>query len=91
MTSRMGRWWASVPKNQWLEDGRFERFVASHWDMTWGDRRQELVFIGIGMDEVRIRRRLDACLLSDPTFTPELWRGLRDPFPAWSEISLEDA
>lgn len=42
MTSRMGRWWGSIPKNQWPDDDRFERFVAQHWDQVWGDRRQEI-------------------------------------------------
>lgn len=88
-TARMGRWWASIPKNQWPNDDRFERFVAGHWDEVWGDRRQELVFIGIGMDETRIRIRLDACLLPVKAFTPQMWMGLRDPFPAWGEQALE--
>ncbi|WP_232495529.1 GTP-binding protein [Novosphingobium kaempferiae] len=91
MTSRMGRWWGSIPKNQWPEDDRFETFVARHWDQTWGDRRQELVFIGIGMDEVRIRTRLDACLLPVDDFTPARWQDLRDPFPAWGEQAMEAA
>lgn len=81
--SRMGRWWAAVPKNRWPEDGSFEQFVLRHWDPIWGDRRQELVFIGIGMDEAAIRRALDACLVKDEAFTPELWRNRADPFPSW--------
>lgn len=83
MTARMGRWWGSIPKQHWPDDDRFERFVAKHWDAMWGDRRQELVFIGIDMDEARIRRQLDACLLPVAAFTPDLWRTLRDPFPSW--------
>lgn len=90
MTARMGHWWGSIPKHHWPDDDRFERFVAQHWDTVWGDRRQELVFIGIGMDEARIRVRLDACLLPVTQFTPELWLGLRDPFPSW-EPELEAA
>ncbi|MCC2977094.1 GTP-binding protein [Sphingomonas sp. PL-96] len=82
-TARMGRWWASIPKHDWPVDGRFERFVAQHWDPVWGDRRQELVFIGIGMDEVRLRRRLDACLVEATAFTPAEWETLSDPFPRW--------
>ena len=92
MTSRLGRWWASIPKHQWPDDDeRFERFVAGHWDAIWGDRRQELVFIGIGMDEARIRRRLDACLVGAAAFTPQLWTAMRDPFPAWGERVAEPA
>ncbi|MYM00192.1 GTP-binding protein [Novosphingobium sp. FGD1] len=89
ITSRMGRWWASIPKHQWPEDDRFEGFVAAHWAAPWGDRRQELVFIGIGMDEDRIRTRLDACLLPVDTFAPAQWQDLHDPFPAWGEQALE--
>lgn len=83
--SRMGRWWAAVPKNRWPDDGSFEQFVLKNWDSIWGDRRQELVFIGIGMDEQRVRDALDACLVSASAFTPAMWRNLRDPFPSWSE------
>ncbi|MGE4323148.1 MAG: GTP-binding protein [Sphingobium sp.] len=86
MTSRMGRWWAGIPRNQWPDDDRFERFVAGHWDPIWGDRRQELVFIGIDMDEARIRERLDASLLPADDFTPEMWVVLRDPFPSWAVL-----
>lgn len=85
MTARMGRWWASVPKNQWPHDNQFEAFVAHHWAQAWGDRRQELVFIGIDMDEARLRSRLDACLVEADGFTPERWEQLDDPFPEWGE------
>ena len=85
VTARMGRWWAAVPKSRWPEDGSFEEFVMKHWNTVWGDRRQELVFIGIGMDEARIRRELDACLLQSDAFEPDTWAGMADPFPAWGE------
>lgn len=91
ITSRMGRWWASIPKHQWPDDDRFENFVAAHWTAPWGDRRQELVFIGIGMDEGRIRTRLDACLVPGDTFLPAQWLDLRDPFAAWGEQAMEAA
>lgn len=87
--SRMGRWWAAVPKNRWPEDGSFEEFVMKHWDPVWGDRRQELVFIGIDMDEAAIRKALDRCLMPDDVFVPNLWVKLPDPFPAWGETSGE--
>lgn len=90
-TARMGRWWAGVPKHHWPDDDRFERFVAAHWDGLWGDRRQELVFIGIDMDEARIRRELDSCLVDATAFTPDAWRAMRDPFPSWGEEAREAA
>lgn len=85
VTSRMGRWWAAVPKNRWPEDGSFEQFVLKHWDPVWGDRRQELVFIGIGMDQAKITAALDACLVKADAFDPDSWAKLSDPFPAWGE------
>lgn len=93
MTARMGRWWASVPKNQWPHDNQFEDFVAHNWDAVWGDRRQELVFIGINMDEAALRQRLGECLVAADGFTPERWQQLDDPFPEWGENAraLENA
>lgn len=91
MTSRMGRWWAGVPKHLWPDDERFESFVVQHWNEAWGDRRQELVFIGIDMDEERIRHALDACLVRSADFVPEDWQGLPDPFPSWEPAELEAA
>jgi G3E family GTPase len=91
--SRMGRWWAAVPKNRWPDDGTFEEFVIRHWDAVWGDRRQELVFIGIGLDREGITKALDACLVPTDEFAPEKWERLSDPFPAWGEAqtTLEPA
>ena len=82
--SRMGRWWAAVPRNRWPDDGTFEEFVMKHWDPVWGDRRQELVFIGIGMDQATITAALDSCLVAEDEFVPEVWaERLEDSFPSW--------
>lgn len=84
-TSRLGRWWVTIPKNQWPEDGSFEAHVQQYWDPVWGDRRQELVLIGIGMDEAAIRAALDACLVPEADYQPDIWGRLADPFPFWGE------
>lgn len=82
--SRLGRWWSSVPKAQWPQDPGFAKHMAPHLDPVWGDRRQEIVFIGADpMNEARIRAQLDACLVDSPVFQPDLWRNLADPFPRW--------
>lgn len=91
MTARLGRWWAAVPKNQWPDDGSFEADVAGKWDQEWGDRRQELVFIGIGIEKKRIQQALDACLVPAERFQPEAWQGLADPFPDWGPATHEYA
>lgn len=81
----LGRWWAAVPKSRWPDGDTFERLVRAKWDPHWGDRRQELVFIGIGMDRQWITCALDACLVPEDRFEPARWASLPDPFPAWGE------
>jgi G3E family GTPase len=82
-TALLGRWWAAVPSERWPSGDAFDQWVRPKWDPVWGDRRQELVFIGIGMDERQLRADLDGCLLRTSAFTPALWRDLPDPFPSW--------
>jgi len=79
----LGRWWAAVPKDRWPDGDAFERIVRAKWDAEWGDRRQELVFIGIDMDRRWIETQLDRCLVPQKRFRPGLWRTLPDPFPRW--------
>lgn len=82
----LGRWWAAVPKSRWPDHPEWKQTVERNWDKVWGDRRQELVFIGSGMDERAIRAALDACLVGESNakrFEPSAWRNLPDPFPVW--------
>ena len=37
--------------------------VERAWQEPYGDRRQEIVFIGIGMDEDQIVSELEACCI----------------------------
>lgn len=84
-TGKMGLWWTAVPKEQWPRDPGFEKNIAPYIDPVWGDRRQEIVFIGADpMDEAKIRAGLDACLVDAADFTPEKWRDLPDPFASWA-------
>lgn len=78
----MGLWWAAVPRHDWPVHQQFLQHLETWWDGGWGDRRQELVFIGIDMDAAGIRTALDNCLASSD---PHEWRGLNDPFPVWEQ------
>jgi G3E family GTPase len=82
-----GFWWAAVDPERWPDDPAWRAGIEALWDKRYGDRRQELVFIGIDMDEAAIRAGLDACLVDDSTFAkgPRAWASLPDPFPAWRE------
>ncbi len=84
-TSKLGLWWASVPRERWPNDPEFEQLMQPYLHPVWGDRRQEIVFIGTDpMDEAKISAALDACLLETDSFTPELWRDLSDSFSNWN-------
>ncbi len=83
-TQKMGLWWTSVPRDQWPHDPGFLDMMKPYLDPIWGDRRQEIVFIGADpMNEATIRAELDACLIESTEFAPDLWRALPDPFPSW--------
>lgn len=82
----LGIWWASVPKERWPDSPEWRRHIARQWDSVYGDRRQEIVFIGADMDEAALRCRLDACLVGNSSarsMQTRAWASLADPFPVW--------
>ncbi|WP_103332175.1 GTP-binding protein [Pseudotabrizicola formosa] len=79
----LGGWWASVPQERWPTHPDALAEVAQHWQDPWGDRRQEIVFIGAGLDQAALTAALDAALVETVDYEPHLWAGLTDPFPTW--------
>ena len=81
----MGTWWASVARENWPDHNGVDAYVQAHWQEPWGDRRQELVFIGSGIDWNALKAKLDACpvpisMASGPSALP---LDIPDPFPVW--------
>ncbi len=78
-----GRWYASTPRDQWPEHAREE--VQKRWLEPYGDRRQEIVFIGPDLKADLVQEILDACLLTDAEMKagPVHWLSMDDPFPDW--------
>ena len=87
-----GFWWAAVPREHWPESDTFQAEVEQKWHPEVGDCRQELVFIGIGMDEIAIYDSLQECLLTDDELASgiEAWKCFQDPFPRW-DMSVDKA
>ncbi|UKE50729.1 GTP-binding protein [Xanthomonas translucens] len=78
-------WSAPPPQAEEVGDAREYAALRALWHPLWGDRRQELALIGVGLDEARVRAELDACLLDDTELGrgPLAWQALADPFPVW--------
>jgi G3E family GTPase len=90
-TSRAGFWWAAAPAASWPAAPEAQAEIRRDFQEPYGDRRQELVLIGIGMNEAALRAGFDRCLLTDAELRlgAEGWRAFGDPFPAWGEVSVE--
>ena len=86
----LGTWWASVPENRWPQDDVGKNYMKQHWQEPWGDRRQEIVFIGAGINWADIKMLLDNALVAeDQALTPHSLPKFSDPFPNWNRV--EDA
>lgn len=82
----IGRWWAAIPKNRWPDGDEFQKVIDAYWTKDCGDRRQEIVFIGLAgqMNEADLRARLDAALVRDYLDDGQNWETANDPFPKWN-------
>ncbi|SAK42252.1 CobW/P47K family protein [Caballeronia calidae] len=86
-----GVWWAAQDRSEWpTDDPELEAEIVAEWygdpdDNSIGDRRQELVLIGLNLDPASWQDKFDACLLSDDEWAlgPDGWQRFADPFPAW--------
>lgn len=83
-TRALGRWFAAVPREARTDDPATLERVRALRHPRFGDRRQELVFIGPHLDREALRARLKACLVREDELTEDerAWRALPDPFPA---------
>jgi G3E family GTPase len=83
-----GLFWRSVPKKDWPKDEESLATIKENWVEPFGDMRQELVFIGQGLDKTAMIDALDDCLVSENDLLKgeEFWTTMDDPFPPWSEM-----
>lgn len=80
-----GLFWMEVPKKDWPTDQEYLKSIHEVWAEPFGDKRQELVFIGQHLDKNEITKALDSCLLSEEDLLKgeKYWITLKDPFPPW--------
>jgi G3E family GTPase len=85
-TELAGMWWSATPQEYWPQDEESLQHIHSRIQAPYGDRQQELVVIGMGMDKAALTAAFDACLLTEAELASgmDAWRQLSDPFPQWS-------
>ncbi|ATG39964.1 GTP-binding protein [Phaeobacter piscinae] len=82
----LGTWWASVPVERHPTHEQGRAYIKAHWQEPWGDRRQELVFIGSGIDWAGLKAQLDGCLVPAEVATGrDQLPDYTDPFPIWRQ------
>ncbi|PWQ94718.1 zinc metallochaperone GTPase ZigA [Leucothrix arctica] len=82
-----GMFWKAIPESNWPTDEESLAEIKKQWVEPFGDMRQELVFIGQGLDEEMFTTLLDECLLSleEMARGKAYWTSLDDPFPDWDD------
>ncbi|MBE4907640.1 GTP-binding protein [Bacillus luteolus] len=83
MLQGAGEWVAAYPEHEIQQILADEPELKEKWDDVYGDRMNELVMIGIDMNQEEIEKSLDTCLLT----TEELkldWQSFHDPLPSYN-------
>ncbi|MCS0295636.1 zinc metallochaperone GTPase ZigA [Vibrio alginolyticus] len=82
-----GMFWKAIPKEEWPTDQDYLDAINDIWQEPYGDMRQELVFIGQGLEQEKLIARLNECLLAEDEMEQGLdyWLSLEDPFPEWEQ------
>ncbi|MGB5886452.1 MAG: zinc metallochaperone GTPase ZigA [Acinetobacter venetianus] len=83
-----GYWWAAVPDEHWPEDPQSREAIQKNWNDQTGDARQEIVLIGMEMDQEDLIQRFDACLLDENEILlgVETWQNFENPFHGWTDM-----
>ena len=86
-----GYWWAAVPDEHWPEDQNSRDAIERNWDDLTGDARQEIVLIGMDMNQADLTAQFDACLLTDDEMAlgANEWEQFDNPFTGWTDIILK--
>lgn len=87
-----GVWWSSMSFEKRIQHYAFvanQREIEANWDPLFGDRKNEIVFIGQDMDEKQIKKDLDACLATAEELASKHWmKGYEDNWPIQRAYAL---
>ena len=87
--SPAGAWLAATPAAQRPQGEYVDDYMAEYWEEPFGDRRQELVFIGQNMPKDELITALYDALLTDAELAAgeDTWRDYPDPFPVFQQVA----
>lgn len=75
-----GEWIAAASQEEQARILEEEPELLERWNEEYGDRMNELVFIGIDFNKEELIESLDACLLTEEEMDQD-WNKLSDPLP----------
>jgi G3E family GTPase len=84
----LGYWWAAAPRTHWPEDKNSLEYIEGLFQEPFGDRRQEIVIIGVDVDKDAIIKGFNNALLTDDELSQgeEAWKAYEDPFLPWDDL-----
>ena len=83
-----GVWWASMPFSERIKFQNFvdnQEIIEERWTVEFGDRLNEIVFIGIQLDEKQVRNEFDKCICNDE----EIMLMQNQMFPQEDDFQIE--
>jgi len=88
-----GVWWSSMPYEKRIDYVAFienQKQIESGWDKSFGDRINEIVFIGQDMEVEEIKADLENCLSTENELNEGKWKsGYDDLWPVHRAYALE--
>src|SRR5688500_13889331 len=88
----VGRWWAAVPRERWPTEGSEARAaIEQNLRQPYGDRINEVVFIGRNMDQELVEKAFAQCQLQPAEIRRGMssWCELPDQFPDWIPVEAQ--
>ena len=80
-----GIWWSSMTFQERIQSISFvenQEEIEKDWDIRYGDRKNEIVFIGKNMDQELITKELNMCLVNEIELQEKSWeKGYLDKWP----------
>ena len=87
-----GVWWSSMPYENRIQQNAFVEnvdLIESDWDVDFGDRKNEIVFIGQNLNKALICSHLKKCLVEDNFLANSNWKlGYEDNWPVERTYAL---